>query len=65
MNREIHVRFWESAGVRLPCATQQSQQTHASATFALNSIGSTAVSRCAPYSVQLTCGGRSHTDRYW
>lgn len=22
MNREIHVRFWESAGVRLPCATQ-------------------------------------------
>ena len=23
MNREIHVRFWESAGVRFPCATQQ------------------------------------------
>ena len=22
MNREIHVRFWESAGVRFPCATQ-------------------------------------------
>jgi len=21
MNREVHVRFWESAGVRLPCAT--------------------------------------------
>ena len=25
MNREIHVRFWESAGVRFPCATQQYQ----------------------------------------
>ena len=23
MNREIHVRFWESAGVRVPCATQR------------------------------------------
>jgi hypothetical protein len=22
MNREIHVRFWESAGVGFPCATQ-------------------------------------------
>jgi hypothetical protein len=22
MNREVHVRFWESAGVRFPCATQ-------------------------------------------
>jgi len=22
MNREIHVRFWEGVGVRLPCATQ-------------------------------------------
>ncbi len=22
MSREVHVRFWESAGVRLPCATQ-------------------------------------------
>ena len=22
MNREIHVRFWESAGVRFRCATQ-------------------------------------------
>lgn len=21
MNREVHVRFWESAGVRFPCAT--------------------------------------------
>jgi hypothetical protein len=25
MNREIHVRFWESAGVRFPCATHQSE----------------------------------------
>jgi len=23
MNREVHVRFWESAGVQLPRATQQ------------------------------------------
>ncbi len=22
MNREVHVRFWESVGVRFPCATQ-------------------------------------------
>lgn len=22
MSREVHVRFWESAGVRLSCATQ-------------------------------------------
>jgi Rhodopirellula transposase DDE domain len=23
MNREVHVRFWERAGVKFPCATRQ------------------------------------------
>ena len=47
MNREIHVRFWESAGVRFPGATQQYKPPKlgapgcidsCSAHFALNSV---------------------------
>jgi hypothetical protein len=45
MSREVHVRFWESAGVKLPCATQQSALTHASVGFASKFFGVTAVFR--------------------
>ena len=54
MNREVHVRFWESAGLRCP-APLDYRQDYRNMVEAKRLIGRFVDRRCAPSGVQCIC----------